>query len=117
MPGKTFLAGGGEAGELIRSFDWAGTPLGPPENWPESLRTALVICLNSPIASAIYWGPDFITLYNDTWAHQEAGRHPWSMGRPGRESRADIWSTLAPQFEDARATGRGVSVTDQYLPM
>jgi PAS domain S-box-containing protein len=115
VPGNTFLAGGGEAGKLIRSLDWASTPLGAPETWPEPLRTALAICLNSTIASAIYWGPDFITLYNDTWAQQQAGRHPWAMGRPAKESRADIWSTLAPQFQAVRTTGQGVSVTDQRL--
>ena len=115
MPVKTFLSGGGEAGALIRSMDWAGHPLGPPEKWPESLRTALAICLNSAIASAVYWGPDFITLYNDVWAQQQAGRHPWAMGRPARDARADIWSTLEPQFSEVRATGRGVSVVDQHL--
>ena len=115
MPVKTFLAGGGDAGALIRAFDWAATPLGPPEEWPDSLRTALGVCLNSTIASAVYWGPDFITIYNDAWAKQEAGRHPWSMGRPGREARADIWHTIGPQFEEVLATGRGISVADQRL--
>lgn len=117
LPVGTFLAGGGEAGALIRSMDWTRTPLGPPEAWPEPLRTGLAICLNSTIASAIYWGPEFITLYNDTWAQQQAGRHPWSMGRPARESRADIWGTLSEQFERARSTGQGISVTDQRLPI
>ena len=117
MPVKTFLAGGGEAGALVRAFDWTATPLGAPESWPEALRTGLAVCLNSTMASAVYWGPDFITLYNDAWAQQQAGRHPWAMGRPARESRADLWATLEPQFENVRATGRGYSVTDQHLPM
>lgn len=117
MPLSTFLAGGGDAGALIRSFDWSKTPLGPPESWPDPLRTALTVCLNSTIPSAVYWGKDFITLYNDAWAQQQAGRHPWAMGRPGRESRGDIWTTIGPQFEQVMGTGRGVSVSDQYLPM
>ncbi len=117
MPVKTFLAGGGEAGALIRAFDWSSTPIGAPESWPESLRTGLAVCLNSAMASAIYWGPDFITFYNDAWAQQQAGRHPWAMGRPARESRAEMWATLEPQFLEVRATGRGFSVTDQHLPM
>ena len=117
MPVKTFLAGGGEAGALVRAFDWSATSLGAPESWPEALRTGLAVCLNSTMASAVYWGPDFITLYNDAWAQQQAGRHPWAMGRPARESRADLWETLQPQFEKVRATGRGISVTDQHLPM
>ena len=117
MPLTTFLAGGGEAGALIRSFDWEKTPLGPPDAWPEALRTALAICLNSTIPSAVYWGKDFITLYNDAWAQREAGRHPWAMGRPAREARGDIWATIGPQFDEVVATGRGVSVIDQYLPI
>ena len=39
------------------------------------------------------------------------------MGRPGRESRGDIWTTIGPQFEQVMGTGRGVSVSDQYLSM
>lgn len=115
MPVKSFLSGGGDAGALIRAFDWAATPLGPPEKWPEPLRTALAVCLNSPIPSAIYWGKEFTTLYNDAWAQQAAGRHPWAMGRHARESRHEIWDTLAPQFNEVMTTGHGVSVTDQHL--
>ena len=117
LPKSTFLAGGGEAGELVRSFDWANTPLGLPETWPDTLRTALAVCLNSAIPSAVYWGEDFITLYNDAWAQQQAGRHPWAMGRPARESRKEMWGTLRPQFEGVVTTGRGYSTARQMLPM
>lgn len=117
MPRSTFLAGGGEAGALVRAFDWASTPLGPPETWHDAMRTALAVCLNSSIPSAVYWGPDFITIYNDAWAQQQAGRHPWAMGRPAREARADIWETIQPQFEQVVATGRGLSFSNQMLPI
>ncbi|MEL7608957.1 MAG: ATP-binding protein [Bacillota bacterium] len=40
-----FLVDGGEMEEGIRAFDWAGTPLGPPEQWPESLKEAVTLCL------------------------------------------------------------------------
>jgi PAS domain S-box-containing protein len=102
---------------LIREIDWSNTALGRPEDWPDTLRTALAVCLNSTIPSAVYWGSDFITLYNEAWANQQAGEHPWSMGRPARESRKDMWATLAPQFEAVMTSGRGFSVTDQHLPM
>ncbi|MEZ6030229.1 MAG: PAS domain-containing protein [Hyphomonadaceae bacterium] len=117
MPLSTFLAGGGEAGALARSFDWTQTPIGAPETWPEALRTALAVCLNSSIPSAVYWGEELTTIYNDAWANQQAGRHPWAMGRPAREARADIWETIRPQFEQVIATGRGLSVTNQMLTM
>lgn len=32
--GEGWLVGGGEMGKLIRSMDWAATPLGPIASWP-----------------------------------------------------------------------------------
>src|SRR5688572_9946163 len=51
------VAGGGEMGALMRSFDWAETELGPIHAWPQSLRTAVSIMLDSPFAMVIAWGP------------------------------------------------------------
>ena len=40
-----FLAGGGSVGNLMRSKDWSTSPLGPPESWPQSLRTVVGLLL------------------------------------------------------------------------
>ena len=42
-PKPDFLTGRGELGELMRTLDWSTTPLGVPERWPQSLRTAVDI--------------------------------------------------------------------------
>jgi len=42
-----FMSGGGEMGERIRAFDWCTTPLGHPNEWPQSRKTALRIMLAS----------------------------------------------------------------------
>ena len=39
----SFITGSGEMGTLTRNFDWARTPVGPAESWPQNLRTALSI--------------------------------------------------------------------------
>ncbi|HEY6078756.1 MAG TPA: hypothetical protein VIW29_08130, partial [Polyangiaceae bacterium] len=57
-PGKRALAGGGVMGELVRSFDWAGTPLGPIEAWPISLRTVVSTLLSSRQPMFLWWGPE-----------------------------------------------------------
>ena len=44
---NAFLAGGGEMGERMRELDWSRTPLGPVEAWPQSLRSAVSICIGS----------------------------------------------------------------------
>ena len=43
---------GGIMGECVRAYDWAATPLGPAETWPQSLRTSLSIMLNSAFPMA-----------------------------------------------------------------
>jgi len=40
-----FLKNGGAMAELIRNRDWSDG-LGPLEEWPAALRSALSICLN-----------------------------------------------------------------------
>ena len=62
-----FLSGGGQMGELMRSHDWTQSPLGAPQGWPEPLKMAVSICLNSRFPMVLWWGPDFIMLYNDAW--------------------------------------------------
>ena len=44
-----FLSGGGELGQLIRSFDWSKTGLGPIDSWPPHLRITLGVILGSPV--------------------------------------------------------------------
>src|SRR6476661_5445910 len=80
-----FLAGGGELGGRIRAFDWSRTALGPIRGWPQGLRSALSICLNSSFPIALYWGCDLVLLYNDDWSAIPGEKHPWALGRPARE--------------------------------
>ena len=95
-----FLAGGGEMGALTRSYDWSAAPLGPPEGWPQSLRTALRILLNTNHPMFIWWGPELIQFYNDAYS-QTMGpeRHPSALGQRGRECWAEIWPIIGPQIE------------------
>ncbi|HEY0086259.1 MAG TPA: hybrid sensor histidine kinase/response regulator, partial [Allosphingosinicella sp.] len=65
---RAFLEGGGEMSALIRGHGWEATALGPIHSWPQSLRSALSICLRSPSATAVCWGPELLFLYNDAWA-------------------------------------------------
>ncbi|HEY1502932.1 MAG TPA: hybrid sensor histidine kinase/response regulator, partial [Stellaceae bacterium] len=86
-----FLAGGGELGARMRSFDWQGTPLGPPQDWPRSLKTAVRIMLTSRQPIWIGWGPELTYLYNDPYKSIIGGKHPWALGRPVAEVWREIW--------------------------
>ena len=112
-----FMEGGGNAGALMRAHDWASTPLGPPELWAQSLRAAVSIMLNSRYPIALYWGPELALLYNDAWSPIPGNKHPWALGRPGREVWPEIWDTIGPLYERVFATGEGVWQEDELLPM
>ncbi|WP_377697281.1 PAS domain-containing sensor histidine kinase [Paracoccus niistensis] len=112
-----FLPGGGELGGRIRSRDWSGTPLGPIDAWPQVLRLALSICLDSSFPTAIYWGRDLRLLYNDAWSPIPGERHPACLGQPAAEVWSDIWDVVGPQLARVMETGEGFSAFDQMLPI
>lgn len=68
-------------GALMRAHDWSASPLGAPETWPQSLRSAVQICLSTPIVGAVHWGPELRILYNDAYG-------PVHRSRPQRTMRA-----------------------------
>ncbi|HEX8415536.1 MAG TPA: PAS domain S-box protein [Sphingomicrobium sp.] len=102
---------------LTRQHDWAATPLGAPEHWEQSLRTAVSICLTTPFVSAVHWGTDLRIIYNDAYAPALAERHPRVLGQPFREVWPEIWDVLGPQIEQVLETGRGFSTENQLLRM
>ena len=84
------IAGGGGMGELMRNFDWSRTPVGAPDTWPQSLRTAISILLESRFPKYIAWGPEFVEFYNDAFRPILGTKHP-TLGGTSRDTWAEIW--------------------------
>src|SRR4051812_3233393 len=99
------LAGGGETGVLMRSFEWSRPPLGPVEGWPQSLRTIVSTCLNSRFPILIWWGPDLVMLYNDAYRDIVGSKHPHALGAPGREVWPEIWPIIGPMLDGVISRG------------
>jgi PAS domain S-box-containing protein len=113
-----FLAGGGEMGALTRAYDWSASPLGPPDTWPQSLRTTLRILLNTNHPMFIWWGSGLIQFYNDAY-RQTMGpeRHPGALGQGGRECWAEIWDVIGPQIEQVMGGGGATWHENQLVPV
>jgi len=88
------LAGGGEMGALMRSIDWAGIPLGPVEAWSQTLKTMVSFLLANRFPILLWWGPDYIQLYNDAYRPILGAKHPQSMGQPVRECWWEIYDVI-----------------------
>jgi hypothetical protein len=87
-----FLRGGGAMGTLLREHDWSSSPIGEPSTWPQSLRTATSICLNSRFPIVLWWGPQLVKIYNDGYVPMLGDKHPAALGTPGREVWPEIWA-------------------------
>jgi hypothetical protein len=109
------LYGGGRVGSLLRSIDWTETPLGPRDDWPHSLKTAVGICLESLFPMAIWWGPSQIQLYNDAFEVLLGEKHPKSLGQPASECWSEAWAVLGPQCDRVLRTGEATLSRDLLL--
>ena len=105
-------------GQLVRSIDWEKTPLETLSRWPQSLRTTMSICLNSRFPIAIYWGPEYLMLYNKSLVPMVGPRkHPQALGQPARLVLAEIWQIIEPLLRHVRTTGEATWSEDLMLPM
>ena len=110
------MSGGGEMGALMRAQDWAKTPFGPLSQWPQSLRTALRICLDSRFPILIWWGPELRLLYNDAYMPSLGStKHPQALGEPGKAVWWEVWDTVGPMLEGVVRTGKATWESDQVL--
>ncbi len=101
-------------GQRIRSFDWATSPLGPFESWQNSLKTTVRLMLNSRYPMFLWWGPEYINLYNDAYIPVLGARHPRALGVPAAETWREIWHEVGVQADAVYRQGAS-TWNDQIL--
>jgi signal transduction histidine kinase len=114
-PGYDAIRGSGEMANLIRTVDWAATPLGPVGSWSETLRTVLGLCLDSRFPLLLWWGPSLTLLYNDAYRPILGDKHPASLGCPGDEVWPEIWEVIGPMVTGVMERGEVTWSHDQLL--
>jgi signal transduction histidine kinase len=105
--GNAVLAGGGELGRRMREIDWAKTPLGPVDSWPQSLRTCIRIVLTSQQPMFVWWGEQLINLYNDAYISILGGKHPAALGQPAQLVWREIWADAGVRAAKAMREDEG----------
>jgi PAS domain S-box-containing protein len=109
-----FLTGGGAVGALMRSHDWSASPLGPPDTWPEALRTVVDLLLQSRFPMFVAWGKDLGFLYNDPYAEVLGAKHPAALGKRFFDIWSEIWPDISPLIDAAMA---GQATYREDLPL
>ncbi|MEP6507228.1 MAG: ATP-binding protein [Gemmatimonadales bacterium] len=115
----TVFAAPGEMAALCRGFPWESTTLGPVDQWPQSLCTIVNTMLNSRHPMVLFWGPELIQFYNDSFrpSFAEGPRHPAALGAKGKEFWTDVWDVIGPQIDGVMNHGEATWHEDQFLPI
>ena len=97
----------------MRAHDWAATPLGSPEHWPEGLKVPLRMLLTSRFEMWLGWGENLAFFYNDAYVPTLGVKHPTALGRPMRE----VWKEVFSAVEDriVSVMRDGVATWDKAL--
>ncbi len=61
----------------------------------------------------MFWGEDFVALYNDAYAPTIGDKHPRALGRPAKENWTELWSDLEPLLRSVLQDGSTISAKDR----
>jgi PAS domain S-box-containing protein len=106
----------GEMPERFRAQNWAATPLGAIESWPQNLRVVVDLMLCSAQPVYIAFGPSLTSLYNDGYIPILGAKHPDALGRPY----AQVWPEIMAQSEpllQAVMSGKAQHFVDHPVPL
>jgi signal transduction histidine kinase len=94
--------------QRMRVFDWSGSDLGPPEDWPDALKISVRIILTSRHPMFVWWGDNLINLYNDGYADFLLSKHPSALGKPASAVWPEIWhDVIVPRIDFAKHQDSG----------
>jgi signal transduction histidine kinase len=108
--------GAGEMRSLCRSYDWSETPLGPPHEWPQSLRTTVQTMLATPAGAVVLWGAELTQIYNDGYRDVMGHKHPRGLGQATRSCWPEVWPLNFPIYERVQK-GETVTLLDALFPI
>lgn len=103
-------------GRLVAAHDWSATPLGPIDAWPQTLATAVGICLSSRFPMLVSWGPDLRMIYNDAYlVLLGQAKHADALGQPVAHVWPEVWDVIAPMFSGVMSGAPATWSEDQCL--
>jgi PAS domain S-box-containing protein len=100
---KTPLGGthssSGDMQRLIQEKDWSQTPIGPVEQWSPTLKTMVDFLLANRFPLLLWWGPQYVSIYNDAYRPILGTKHPAAVGQPFREVWPEIEHIVTPLID------------------
>lgn len=82
---------------VLQGVDWEKHTLGPMDSWPIRLQQAFRQILPDSRAIAVYWGPEYLTFYNEAFSKICGSNHPSMLGQPI----ANAWPYMKDRLDQA----------------
>ncbi len=111
------VSGVGVMANLVRGCEWSKTPLGPIEGWSSTLLSTVNMILSNPNPMQLFWGPEFVVLYNDALLPLMSGKHPQALGMRAEQCWSEAWSIVGPQMQEVFETGQALSFEESVVPI
>jgi signal transduction histidine kinase len=83
--------------------------------WPQALRTTVGLLLRNHFPILLWWGPEFVQIYNDAYRPVPGVKHPRSMGQRASECWHEIWHVIGPMIEAPFRGGPASTSDDLFL--
>jgi hypothetical protein len=73
--------------------------------------------LNTAFPVTLFWGPEFVMVYNEAYVKLIADKHPAALGAPARHVFPEAWDMIGPMMESV-LDGQGATwVEDAPVPL
>ncbi|KAA8911455.1 hypothetical protein FN846DRAFT_774039 [Sphaerosporella brunnea] len=89
------------------SVKWKDTHLGDMSGWSGSLRTIVNSIMAHPYQMVLYWGKEYVTIYNASYADCVRRRHPQLLGQTLHQAWPEAYEKI---HEHLQACRRGLSI-------
>src|SRR5215813_5462627 len=90
---------GAEWSAFVWAKDWSQTPIGAIGRWSPTLRMMVSFLLANRFPLLLWWGPDYVSIYNDAYRPILGTKHSWALGLPFREVWPEIDHVLRPLID------------------
>jgi PAS domain-containing protein len=111
------ITGSSEMANRIRDHRWSQTPLGPLEEWSQTLIATVNLMLHSPFPTILAWGPEMVLLYNDAAISTLTVKHPAALGGLYRDVFREAWDLVGGDLEACFYRGETAVRDNMLIPI
>jgi len=101
----------------IKNYPWHNTSIGGIDTWPDIWRSAVIAANSNSEPRMLFWGSDYIMIYNEACAPLFGIKHPHCMGAKAADTWGEAWALLSGFISRAEMGGKATRIADMAVPM